>query len=467
MDAAIKEHDKLVARQDACTRRSQDYLDALLGELAAARATIAERISGGVMATEAAAGDSAMEVDGGAAIGGGGEGDAAAAAACAAGLGRALSAARRAHERINEAHGEVHAATSRFGKAVEKRFGRGEGSGGAAGAASGSTTAAAGGGGGTAGDAWTAATYAWDADAFDGKDALVRRAVWEHLVRQGRFAAAEAFRREAAAAVVAAGSVPVAEAGLTAEEEEAEAAAARSQFGQLHTVLEELRAGRAEAAAVWARERRAELEARGSDLEFRLVSLRFVGMVADGRSDEALAYARAEFGHFRALHMKEIQRLMGSLVYARRLPRSPYRDLAAAPRQQALERQFAREFCRTQGRSSESGVAQATAAGVSALPTLAKMAGILRARAGVEWTAEGELPVEVGLPDRLRFHSVFACPVSKDLGTDANPPYMMACGHVVCKESLLRLGKGSNTTRFKCPYCPTESTGQQAVRVYF
>ncbi|KAJ1553734.1 hypothetical protein HK405_007063, partial [Cladochytrium tenue] len=458
MEAAIKEHDKLVARQGACARRSQDYLDALLGELATARATIAEKASSGDVA-EAVASDSAMEVDGG-----GGEGDAA--AVCTAGLGRALSAARRAHERINEAHGEVHAATSRFGKAVERRFGRGEGSGGAAGAASGSTTAAAGGGGGTAADAWTAATYAWDAGAFDGKEALVRRGVWEHLVRLGRFAAAEAIRREAAAAAAAAtaGSASVTKADLTAEEEEAEAAAARSQFSKLHTVLEELRAGRVEAAATWARERRAELEARGSDLEFRLVSLRFLAMVADGRSDEALAYARTEFGHFRALHMKEIQRLMGSLVYARRLPRSPYRDLTSAPRQQALEGQFAREFCRTQGRSSESGVAQATAAGVSALPTLAKMAGILRARAGVEWTAEGELPVEVGLPDRLRFHSVFACPVSKDLGTDTNPPYMMACGHVVCKESLLRLGKGNNATRFKCPYCPSESTGQQAVR---
>lgn len=43
---------------------------------------------------------------------------------------------------------------------------------------------------------------------------------------------------------------------------------------------------------------------------------------------------------------------------------------------------------------------------------------------------------------------------------------MMLCGHVVCAESLARLGKGTHG-RLKCCYCPTESTVSQAVRLYF
>lgn len=72
---------------------------------------------------------------------------------------------------------------------------------------------------------------------------------------------------------------------------------------------------------------------------------------------------------------------------------------------------------------------------------------------------------EIPLPPHLRFHSTFACPVSKEQGSEANPPMMMACGHVVCRESLACMGKGSG--RVKCPYCPTESTAQQAIRVHF
>ena len=40
---------------------------------------------------------------------------------------------------------------------------------------------------------------------------------------------------------------------------------------------------------------------------------------------------------------------------------------------------------------------------------------------------------------------------------------MMPCGHVVAQESLSRLSKGS---RFKCPYCPSESHARDA-RVIF
>lgn len=44
---------------------------------------------------------------------------------------------------------------------------------------------------------------------------------------------------------------------------------------------------------------------------------------------------------------------------------------------------------------------------------------------------------------------------------------MMSCGHVVCAESLARLGSRTHGGKVKCPYCPTESTVASATRLYF
>ena len=71
--------------------------------------------------------------------------------------------------------------------------------------------------------------------------------------------------------------------------------------------------------------------------------------------------------------------------------------------------------------------------------------------------------IEIPLPPAYHFHSIFVCPVSKEQGTDQNPPMMMPCGHVIAKESLDKLSKGS---LFKCPYCPNESRPRDAKKVF-
>ena len=48
----------------------------------------------------------------------------------------------------------------------------------------------------------------------------------------------------------------------------------------------------------------------------------------------------------------------------------------------------------------------------------------------------GPPQVEIDLPDYMHFHSSFACPVSRELVADGNPPMLLACGHVISKEAL-------------------------------
>lgn len=93
---------------------------------------------------------------------------------------------------------------------------------------------------------------------------------------------------------------------------------------------------------------------------------------------------------------------------------------------------------------------------VQALPTLLKLSALM-ANKKHEWQLMRQLPVEIELDKGFQFHSIFACPVSRDQSTAENPPMLLPCGHVLCKHSIQKLAKGHNRT-FKCPYCPSETT---------
>jgi hypothetical protein len=56
--------------------------------------------------------------------------------------------------------------------------------------------------------------------------------------------------------------------------------------------------------------------------------------------------------------------------------------------------------------------------------------------------------------------------VSRDQGSDENPPMLLPCLHVLCKQSIMKLSKNSTRT-FKCPYCPAEATVAHCRQVYF
>ncbi len=205
--------------------------------------------------------------------------------------------------------------------------------------------------------------------------------------------------------------------------------------------------------------------------------------------ERALAYGREHFKPFRVTHLFEIQRLFTLLLYLpafiaapaygpegfdsvpveHLLPTIPpiYRPLldASLVHTPLLEPLFKLEFCARNRIPKHAPLSIGVEVGAGgALNKIIKVKAVMKER-GNEWSQADELPIEIPLPTRLRFHSIFACPVSKEQGTEQNPPMMLACGHVLCLETLNRLAKGNG--RFKCPYCPTESHTHQAIRVYF
>lgn len=338
--------------------------------------------------------------------------------------------------------------------------------------------------------------------------ATLDRVVAEHLFHEGMFDVADAL---------------VAEAGIPKGD------ALKAPYASMHAVLEELAKKNLAPAMAWAEENKGALRAldhrhhqyhqyhdhqngnedssmdvgedvhvmeedstSGSTFEFALHRLGFLQALEQQGPAAALAYARLHFPPFQPRHLAQIQRLMGALAcYKRATARAsatatststvsapvdgPYVDLlgpAAIKLWDQIKIDFQRQSCLLMGQAEDSPLLVTVAAGAAALPTLLKLASVVSKTQSQSTTelmagAHQELPVEVPLGREFVFHSIFACPVSREQSSvPDNPPMMLPCGHCLSKHSVLRVAK-SVTRAFKCPYCPREATLQQCMELSF
>ncbi|GAB4815761.1 hypothetical protein N2152v2_002807 [Parachlorella kessleri] len=321
------------------------------------------------------------------------------------------------------------------------------------------------------------------------KEAL-NQVVAEHLYHEGQFEIGDCFVREA---------------GLVQGEQ------LKRPYASMHAVLEQgqqrglnlalawIHQRDLGPALEWVREHRHQLGGgRPSAFEFSLHQLAFLQALQDRGQNAALAYARAHFPPFQHTHLAQIQRLMGALCFAgrgagvgtgplqqavkqpARLSSGPYAHLFnLEDLWGAVARDFVRQSCALLGQAQDSPLLVTVAAGSAALPTLLKLASVVAlaaptaaelAAGGAGAGGEGEeapsLPVEIPLGREFVFHSIFACPVSREQSSAGNPPWMLPCGHVICKQSVLKIAKAA-TRPFKCPYCPQEATPGQCKEIIF
>lgn len=275
------------------------------------------------------------------------------------------------------------------------------------------------------------------------------RTVALHLIRTGQFAAAATF---------------VEESGLRLPDD------MKNNFLSMHTILDALRHQDLSPALRWAAENRSFLQNRGSRLEFCLYRSQFMRMLfACDPQDPlpAIRHLMASCGPLLPTHEHEINRLLTCCVFLpeERMRTSLYADLTDASIHTSLEQMLTEEFCAKLGMSKQLPLRVVGDIGAGgALARIEKARKVMRERKS-EWSQTDELPIEIPLPPENRYHSIFACPVSKEQSTLSNPPMMMTCGHVVSKESLSKLTKPGG--RVKCPYCPLESKESAALQVHF
>lgn len=306
-------------------------------------------------------------------------------------------------------------------------------------------------------------------DALSAHPTLVNRAIYLHLLREGLFEVASEFHNEATArqkaqqdAASALGVDVAMEHPLGLDKSISENM--QEQFTSMYNILSELKDNHnLQPAIEWARSNSRALEARGSNLEFELCRLKYIMLFLSESQMDALLYAQTDFQHFRGRYLSEIQQLIAAMAFASNLEESPYATrFYNTASWDEVATSFTREFCSLLELSADSPLYVAATAGAISLPILLKLQAIQKSK-HTEWTSQDELPAETPLPPAYQFHSIFVCPVSKEQTTDANPPMMLPCCHVIAQESLQRLSKGAT---FKCPYCPQESHPRDAKRVF-
>ncbi|KAK8511627.1 hypothetical protein V6N13_024255 [Hibiscus sabdariffa] len=274
---------------------------------------------------------------------------------------------------------------------------------------------------------------------------IVNQIIASHFYRQGLFEIGDCF---------------------IAEARDVEAAATmKSLFQELYQILEAMRSWSLEPALRWAAANSDKLKENGSDLQLRLHQLQFLKILQKGSRDEALKYARTNFVSFAGNHMAEIQKLMGCLLYSDRLHESPYAHLLSPTNWDTVTEELTRQFCNLLGQSYGSPLSVTVAAGILGLSPLLKFMTVMAGKK-LEWQTMKQLPVPVELDKEFQFHSIFVCPVSKEQSTDDNPPMLMSCGHVLCKQSINKMSKNGSKS-FKCPYCPTDINSTQCRQLIF
>lgn len=249
------------------------------------------------------------------------------------------------------------------------------------------------------------------------------------------------------------------------ESHESDIANLKSAFTEMYNILEAMRLKNLGPALSWASAHSDRLSLIGSSLEMKLHQLQFVETLQQGSRNEALQYARMHLAPLSATHKVEIQKLMACLLWSGRLDQSPYAEFLSLTHWEKLREELTRQFCNLLGQSSESPLSVVIAAGVQGLPTLLKLATLMANKKN-EWQALKQLPVPVDLGKEFQFHSIFVCPVLREQEREENPPMLMPCGHVLSKQSIMKLSKNSTRT-FKCPYCPLESTVSQCKQLHF
>lgn len=273
---------------------------------------------------------------------------------------------------------------------------------------------------------------------------IINQIIANHFYREGLFDVGDCFINEA---------------------QEPDAASMKSPFLEMYQILFAMQTRNLAPALNWASTNREKLEANKSDLELKLHRLQFVDILQKGSRDEAFQYARTYLSPFASNHMAEIQKLMTSLLWAGKLDSSPYSDLISPNNWDNLAEELTRQYCNILGQSYESPLSVTIKAGVQGMPRFLKMMNLMAGRKQ-EWLSMKQLPVPVDLDGEFQFHSIFVCPVSKEQASEENPPMLMSCGHVLCKQSIVKMSK-NNTKSFKCPYCPSDLDSMQCKQLHY
>lgn len=263
----------------------------------------------------------------------------------------ALSKTKEKLSRITTDHRDLHGTVSKVGKAIDRNF-----------------------------ISDFTATSRSDLCSSERNTKLLDNIVAQHFHRQGMEEVAQSLIKES---------------GLTPE-------ITPDPYAELHKIWEAILEHNLTPALEWATQHSTDLEEKQSSLEFKLHRLAFMQILNGGvqAQTEAIYYARTNFAKFVSRHEKEIQTLMGTLIY---LPlgieNSPYKFLMAPEMWVETADTFLKDACNLLGIIKDSPLTVIVNTGCVALPALLGLKQVMQSRqVSSIWTGRDELPVRTSRP---------------------------------------------------------------------
>jgi len=245
----------------------------------------------------------------------------------------------------------------------------------------------------------------------------------------------------------------------------------RDKTRQLAQLIDDIRKGDCQQVLAWLDHLRVDLGAyHGRQLEWKVKRLKFCQRLKKHPQvtlTELLELGRGLAACATTRHQQnELAKLMTAILYRAKLEKSQYwalveKCLDSVP-EMCEDLKLAYGQLHNMPELNHEHLMYAHAAGCIALPDLSGIRSW-----SLMWSASDELPIEVTLPRKLRFHSIFSCPIFRKQTTDKNPPKRLKCGHAISKDALDRLQNNSRSRLIKCPYCPVESKAGEAEQCYF
>jgi hypothetical protein len=219
------------------------------------------------------------------------------------------------------------------------------------------------------------------------------------------------------------------------------------------------------------------------ELTFNLRKLHYGNLIRAKMTTDALEYAKQWFMPYMSDYREEMHKLLGALAFLPSIEEPAYRGLVGSTVLMKAEEELAQVFCRSKGLPSDSHLLTLVRASAHAIPNLSKALALSNSL-NVTNNGKGEMELgaslsfEIPLPKEFIFHSLFCCPVSKELSTPNNPPQLLPCGHVLSKDIITDLARGRASYRsasshiepvhpFKCPYCPEKVQVSQVQSLTF
>ncbi|CDR47947.1 CYFA0S40e00254g1_1 [Cyberlindnera fabianii] len=237
-----------------------------------------------------------------------------------------------------------------------------------------------------------------------------------------------------------------------------------SNFAEMNAILKELSQGNLKSSIEWVTK-----NAKNSELEFMLHRAQFLKYYQSKQIFKAFEYAEVWFPELlreNPSNLKSVSKLATSILFNPDDTKSPFfaSNQVSSSNLTELCLLFSKQFCSHIGFSFESSLFTIILAAHIAFPFFSKLQKI-KVATKLEWTSRDELPIEIQLPNSLKFHAIYICPVFKCETTQQNPAMALPCHHVISKQALQNLSKNGGS--FKCPYCPVTALASQCLKVQF